>query len=112
MRIVTFSAAAAIAVLASDAFAQTATPEGYTGAYQPAGTPPTTPYSTGPLPKEDSGPGRDVEDPDGSTKTVKAVPCSTAAHGTDGTTTSIGTPGPIRAGHDSREGSTVGRSRR
>ena len=75
MRIVTFSAAAAIAVLASDAFAQTATPEeGYTGAYQPAGTPPTTPYSTGPLPKEDRGPGRDVEDPDGSTKQSKRFP--------------------------------------
>ena len=39
-------------------------PKGYTGAYAPAGTPPT-PYSTGPLPKEDSGPGRDVVGPDG-----------------------------------------------
>ena len=28
-------------MLASDAFAQTATPKGYTGAYAPAGTPPT-----------------------------------------------------------------------
>jgi hypothetical protein len=31
-------------------------PKGYTGAYAPAGTPPT-PYSTGALPKVDSGPG-------------------------------------------------------
>jgi hypothetical protein len=100
MRIVTFSAAAAIAVLASDAFAQTATPKGYTGAYAPAGTPPT-PVSPEPPPQSDTGPGRDVEGPDGSTKTVKAVPCSTAAHETDGTTTCIGIPGPIRRG-DSR----------
>ena len=35
MRIVTFSAAAAIVVLASDAFAQTETPEGYTGHMRP-----------------------------------------------------------------------------
>lgn len=111
MRIATLSAAAAFMVLAPDAFAQTETPKGYTGAYQPAGTPPT-PYSTGPLPKEDSGPGRDVADPEGSTKTVKAVPCSTAARETDGTTTCIGIPGPIRGGADSREGTTVGKSRR
>jgi len=66
-------------------------PKGYTGAYQPAGTPPT-PYSTGPLPKIDSGTGLDVMGPDGSTKTVKAVPCSTAARETDGSTTCIGIP--------------------
>jgi hypothetical protein len=73
MRIVTFSAAAAIAVLASDAFAQTATPKGYTGAYAPTGTPPT-PVSPEPPPQADTGPGRDVEGPDGSTKTVKWFP--------------------------------------
>src|ERR1700681_4332156 len=65
--------------------------KGYTGAYAPAGTPPT-PYSTGPLPKEDSGPGRDVAGPDGSTKTVKGGACSTAARETDGSTTCIGIP--------------------
>jgi hypothetical protein len=91
MRIVTLSAAAAFAVLALDAFAQTETPKGYTGAYAPAGTPPT-PYSTGPLPKVDSGPGLDETAPDGSTKTVRAVPCSTAARETDGTTTCVGIP--------------------
>ena len=111
MRIATLSAAAAFVVLAPDAFAQTETPQGYTGAYQPAGTPPT-PYSTGPLPKEDSGAGRDVAAPDGSTRTVRAIPCSTAAHETDGTTTCIGIPGPIRGDANSREGTTVGRSRR
>jgi hypothetical protein len=36
MRIVTFSAAAAIAVLAPEVFAQKVTPKGYTGAYAPA----------------------------------------------------------------------------
>ena len=37
--------------------------------------------------------GRDVVDSDGvSTKTVKAVPCSTVARETDGTTTCIGIP--------------------
>ena len=71
-------------------------PKGYTGAYAPAGTKPT-PYSTGPLPQEDTGPGLDVAGPDGSTKTVKAVPCSAAARETDGTTTCVGIPdGPAR----------------
>jgi hypothetical protein len=64
-------------------------PKGYTGAYAPAGTP--TPYSTGPLPQVDNGsPGLDVAAPDGSTKTVRAVPCGTAAHETDGFTTCVG----------------------
>jgi hypothetical protein len=58
-------------------------PKGYTRAYAPAGTPPT-PYSTGPLPNVDTGPGLDRN---GSTKTVRAVRCSTAAHQTDGFTT-------------------------
>jgi hypothetical protein len=91
MRVVTFSVAAAFAVLAPDAFAQTEAPKGYTGAYAPAGTPPT-PYSAGPLPQVDTGPGLDVAAPDGSTKTVKAAPCSAAARETDGTTTCVGIP--------------------
>jgi hypothetical protein len=65
--------------------------KGYTGAYAPAGTPPT-PYSTGPLPRVDTSPGLDVAAPDGSTKTVKAVPCGTAARETDGFTTCVGIP--------------------
>lgn len=68
------------------------TPKGYTGAYAPAGTPPT-PYSTGPLPESDQGPGLNIVAPDGvTTKTVRAVPCSTAARETDGTTTCVGIP--------------------
>jgi hypothetical protein len=66
-------------------------PKGYTGAYGPPG--PATPYSTGPLPQVDNGsPGLDVAAPDGSTKSARAVPCSAAAHETDGTTTCIGIP--------------------
>jgi hypothetical protein len=66
--------------------------KGYTGAYAPAGTPPT-PYSTGPLPQSAEGPGLNVVAPDGvSTRTVKAVPCGTAARETDGTTTCVGIP--------------------
>ena len=90
MRAIILSAAAAFVVLAPDAFAQTETPKGYTGAYAPAGTPPTA-YSTGPLPQVDNGsPGLDVAGPDGSTKSVRPVPCSAAAHETDGSTTCIG----------------------
>jgi hypothetical protein len=67
-------------------------PKGYTGAYAPPGTPPT-PYSTGPLPQSSMGPGLNTVAPDGvSTKTVKAVPCSTAARETDGFTTCVGIP--------------------
>src|SRR5262245_3884246 len=55
--------------------------KGYTGAYGP-----------GPLPQADTGPGRTVVEPDGSVKTTKAVPCSTSARETDGTTTCIGLP--------------------
>jgi hypothetical protein len=96
MRAVILAVAAASAVLAVDAFAQTETPKqteptkGYTGAYAPAGTPPT-PYSTGALPQVDNGsPGLDVAAPDGSTKSVRAIPCSAAAQETDGSTTCVG----------------------
>jgi hypothetical protein len=66
-------------------------PKDYTGAYGPPG--PATPYSTGPLPAIDTGTGRIIVEPDGSTKTVKAVPCGKAARETDGFTTCVGIPG-------------------
>jgi hypothetical protein len=67
-------------------------PKGYTGAYSPGGTP-LTPYSTDSLPQSDQGPGLNVVAPNGvSTRTVKAVPCSTAARETDGSTTCVGIP--------------------
>jgi hypothetical protein len=66
--------------------------KGYLGAYAPAGTPPT-PYSTAPLPSGSGGPGLNVVAPDGSsTKTVRAVPCSSFARETDGFTTCVGVP--------------------
>ena len=65
-------------------------PIDYTKGYGPPG--PSTPYSTGPLPAIDTGTGRVIVEPDGSVKTVKAVPCGTAAHETDGFTTCVGIP--------------------
>jgi|SRR5271163_4759238 hypothetical protein len=97
MRIISLTVAAALTVLSAATFAQTETPKqtdappkGYTGAYAPAGTPPT-PYSTGALPQIDNGsPGLDVVGPDESTKSVRPVPCSAAAQETDGSTTCVG----------------------
>jgi hypothetical protein len=67
-------------------------PTGYTGAYAPAGTPPTL-YSAGPLPQSSEGPGLNIVGPDDvSTRTVKAVPCGVAARETDGFTTCVGIP--------------------
>jgi hypothetical protein len=72
--------------------ASEAAPKGYTGAYAPPGTP-AIPYSTGPLPTQNTGPGLNVAGPDGfSTKAVRAVPCSTVARETDGFTTCVGIP--------------------
>src|SRR6516165_7929241 len=65
--------------------------KGYTGAYQPAGTPPQ-PYYTGPLPPPETGTGLSVAGPNGESRTVKAVPCSLAAKETDGSTTCVGIP--------------------
>ena len=67
------------------------TQKGYLGAYAPPGTPPT-PYSTGPLPTANTGSGLNVPAPDGSTRSVRAVPCSTVARETDGFTTCVGIP--------------------
>jgi hypothetical protein len=111
--------AAAFALLASAAFAQT--PSSSTVA-PPAASPSTgvgTPPPGGPpevggplLPATDAG--WDRVAPDGlSTQTVPAVPCGKAARETDGTTTCIGIPGPIRTvrGNDFRDGTTTGTSR-
>jgi hypothetical protein len=114
MRLISFSVTILLALLSSAALAQQA---GDTIAHPPPlpGPPPLsepssttqsapaapTPQATAPaskgdtylpaaLPEVDTGPGRDVVGPDGSTKSVRAVPCSTAAHETDGTTTCIG----------------------
>src|SRR5262245_2974613 len=90
---------AAFFLLSSPSFAQqvpTASPQsppapqGYTGAYGPAGA--ATPYSTGPLPEVFPSRGRSIEGPNNTTIIVKAVPCTVAARYTDGTTTCIGIP--------------------
>ena len=109
MRILPIAAVLALLV-SSAAVAQSDAPKGYIGAYGPDA--PDKAFG-GPVPEVYPGPGLDKVGPDGiSTKVVKAVPCSTAARETDGTTTCIGIPGPIRRGGDSREGTTTGMSGR
>jgi hypothetical protein len=92
MRMIVLLELVAFAAFPPIAFAQTDTskPQGYTGAYGPPG--PATPYSKGPLPEIDTGTGRTIVEPDGSTKTVKAAPCGSVARETDGITTCIGIP--------------------
>jgi hypothetical protein len=120
MRIFGVSVAAAFAVLASAAVAQTSGPN--TASPPQASSPPigaVTPTAGNPpevggplLPATDAG--LDKVASDGvSTRTVRSVPCSTAARGTDGTTTCVGIPGPIRSvrGSDFQEGTTTGMSR-
>jgi hypothetical protein len=81
-----------VAPAASMPRANEPTAKGYTGAYAPAGTPPT-PYSAAPLPQFNAGPGLNKVAPDGvSTRTVRAVPCGAAARETDGFTTCVGIP--------------------
>jgi hypothetical protein len=89
----------ALALCSAAAFAQQppaaplqspAAPQGYTGAYGPSGPP--TPYYTGPLPEVSPDTGRTIVGPNNTSVTAKAVPCSTAARSTDGTTTCIGIP--------------------
>jgi hypothetical protein len=80
-------------VSTAPAFGQTAIPSGYNGAYASApalGAVPNPPVA-GSLPEAVRGPGLNIVGRDGvSTKTVRAVPCSTVAQETDGTTTCVG----------------------
>jgi hypothetical protein len=81
------------AVFAAPVFGQTGTANGYTGAYVPVPAPGAVPDRPvgGLLPEAVTGPGLNIVGRDGvSTKTVRAVPCSTAAQETDGTTTCVG----------------------
>lgn len=99
---------AVIALLGSTAVAQTNppnAPQGYTGAYGPDAS--DRPVG-GPVPEVYLGAGRDIVGPDGnSTVVVRAAPCSTTAHETDGTTTCIGIPGALP-----RDSTTTGAARR
>jgi hypothetical protein len=107
MRVI--SVAAAFALLASAAFAQTPgsnsiPPPAVSGGAPEVGSPL--------LPATDTGLDKVASD-EVSTQTVPAVPCKKAARSTDGTTTCVGIPGPIRSvrGSDFREGTTTGMSR-
>jgi hypothetical protein len=98
MRRITLIAAAAVTMLPLAGLAQQTTGT--------AGSPPPSTLGLAPLPANSNlvpqpgGPllpnsqtGRDIVASDGvSTETVRAVPCSTAARETDGTTTCIGIP--------------------
>jgi hypothetical protein len=81
------------AAFAAPALEQNEIPNGYASAYVPAprsGAVSDQPAG-GPLPVTVTGPGLNIVGPDGvSTRTVRAVPCSTAAQETDGTTTCVG----------------------
>ena len=95
MRGIALIAAVAVTMLPLAGFAQQGTvPSASTVGVAPAGSPSpdVVPQPGGPL-SPGTPTGRDVVASDGiSTKTVKAVPCSTVARETDGTTTCIGIP--------------------
>ncbi|WKA30543.1 hypothetical protein [Bradyrhizobium roseum] len=108
MRIVT-SAALLSLLLISNVSAQTvAAPPSdarvSAGGVAPEPGSPLNPQSYGGVAKEAA---------DGSTKMVPAVPCSTAARETDGTSTCIGLSGPAHRsrGPDAPSDTTVGRAR-
>jgi hypothetical protein len=97
---ITLSVAVSLTLVSGAALAQQTT--GTIGNGSPPAAvapPPAVPLTAGAAPEvggpliSQPGPGLDKVAPDGvSTKTVRAVPCSTAAHETDGTTTCIGIP--------------------
>jgi hypothetical protein len=108
MRIVTTTALLGL-LLISNASAQT-----------PATPPPDPRVSAGGIAPEPGTPlnpqsdaGLAKEAADGSTRMVPAVPCSTAARETDGTTTCVGISGPVYRNRrpDSPSDTTVGRAR-
>jgi hypothetical protein len=100
MRRIALITAVMFTILPSAGFAQQEprnvidSPPGTTVGVAPSATgmPDVVPQQGGPL-NPGSPTGLDVVAEDGlSTKTVKAVPCSTAARETDGTTTCVGIP--------------------
>lgn len=108
MRIVTIAALLGL-LLVSSASAQTSTPpppepKVSAGALAPEPGSPLNPQSDGGVAREAA---------DGSTRMVPAVPCSTAARSTDGTTTCVGLRGPIYRSRrpDQPSDTTVGRAR-
>ena len=99
MGMITLSVAVFLILVSGAAVAQQTTGTINSGSAPAAIAPPPAMPLTGAAPEvggpliSEPGPGLDKVAPDGvSTKTVRAVPCSTAAHETDGTTTCIGIP--------------------
>jgi hypothetical protein len=106
---VAITAAVLSLLLISNASAQTpspppAEPKVSAGGMAPEPGSPLNPQSVGGVAREAA---------DGSTRMVPAVPCSTAARSTDGTTTCIGLRGPIDRSRrpDAPSETTVGRAR-
>ncbi len=101
MRKIILAIGAAFMLLSSAALAQVSGPPGETANSPPPvmrqSEPPTgIPRNLEPLPLPSSSAGLNKTASDGvSTTTVPAVPCSTSARETDGTTTCVGIPGPI-----------------
>ncbi len=98
MRRISLIAAVAVTMLPLAGFAQQTTgtagspPPSTLGLAPPPANPNVVPEVGGPL-DPNSQTGRVIVASDGiSTETVRAVPCSTAARETDGTTTCIGIP--------------------
>jgi hypothetical protein len=95
MGMITLSVAVSLTLVSGAALAQTTGTINSGSAPAAAAPPPAMPLGAvpevgGPLISQ-SETGLSKVAPDGvSTKTVRAVPCSTAAHGTDGTTTCVG----------------------
>lgn len=113
MRTTLFVCAAAFSLVVLNASAQAPVqPAAPQQPVTPAASPPpgAPPEIGGPLfPATDAG--LDKVAADGiSTVTVPAVPCGKAAHSTDGTTTCIGIPGPIKRKQPTDE-TTTGRAR-
>ena len=111
MRTVTIAALLGLLLIAT-ASAQTPTAQTSTapspdrkvsaGELAPEPGTPLNPQSAGGLGKEAA---------DGSTLMVPAVPCSTAARETDGTTTCVGIAGPVYRTRRPGSDTTVGRAR-
>jgi hypothetical protein len=119
MRTTIIPLAIAANLLASAAFGQAAGTASSDTAQPPAAvgtgtsTPGNPPEIGSPLLPATSN-GLDQVASDGvSTRTVPAAPCSTAARETDGFTTCVGIPGPIRSPRSGalRDGSTTGMAR-
>lgn len=96
MRVISLPVAFLLVLLSSAVLAQQSpgtvpTPQASDPSPQVTGAVPTAPLRD-PLATGETGPGLNVSGSDGSTKTVKSIPCSASAQETDGSTTCVGIP--------------------